>query len=69
MHPEISCLKYLLNLVTFIVYTLWKHPDMIHYFTTWPPVFSKLTAGAGLMILYFGFYDLRLMHLKKLRNY
>ena len=29
------------------VYTLWKFPDMLPVFTTYPPVFDKLLKGAG----------------------
>ncbi|CAE1304714.1 EIF2D [Acanthosepion pharaonis] len=32
------------------VYLLWKHPQIMLSFTTWPAVFTKLTAGADLML-------------------
>lgn len=32
------------------VYLLWRYPDLIQRFTTWPPVFKKLTDGADLML-------------------
>ncbi|XP_076463313.1 eukaryotic translation initiation factor 2D-like [Babylonia areolata] len=32
------------------VYTLWKFPDMLPVFTTYPPVFQKLLKGADLML-------------------
>ncbi|XP_067012499.2 eukaryotic translation initiation factor 2D [Anabrus simplex] len=32
------------------VYMLWKIPDLVYYFTTWPPVLSKITGGADLML-------------------
>ncbi|CAB4012295.1 eukaryotic translation initiation factor 2D [Paramuricea clavata] len=32
------------------VYILWKYPDMIPVFTTWPNVFEKLRGGADLML-------------------
>ena len=33
------------------VYTLWKFPDMLPVFTTYPPVFDKLLKGAGKCVL------------------
>ncbi|KAM9476111.1 eukaryotic translation initiation factor 2D [Clarias gariepinus] len=32
------------------VYTLWRYPDLLPVFTTWPPVVQKLTGGADLML-------------------
>lgn len=32
------------------VYTLWKFPDLLMSFTTWPLVFDKLKGGADLML-------------------
>jgi len=32
------------------VYTLWKHPNLIPYLTTWPPVMSRIANGADLML-------------------
>ncbi|MCJ8735265.1 hypothetical protein PDJAM_G00244950 [Pangasius djambal] len=32
------------------VYTLWRYPDLLPAFTTWPPVVQKLTGGADLML-------------------
>ncbi|XP_045160604.2 eukaryotic translation initiation factor 2D-like isoform X2 [Mercenaria mercenaria] len=32
------------------VYLLWRYPDLIERFTTWPPVFKKLVDGADLML-------------------
>lgn len=32
------------------VYTLWRFPDLLPAFTTWPPVVQKLTGGADLML-------------------
>ncbi|ESO92608.1 hypothetical protein LOTGIDRAFT_233056 [Lottia gigantea] len=32
------------------VYALWKAPEMLPVFTTWPPVFTKLAVGADLML-------------------
>ncbi|KAF5907291.1 eukaryotic translation initiation factor 2D, partial [Clarias magur] len=32
------------------VYTLWRYPDLLPAFTTWPPVIQKLTGGADLML-------------------
>lgn len=32
------------------VYLLWRYPDLIERFTTWPPVFKKLADGADLML-------------------
>lgn len=32
------------------VYTLWKFPDMLLSFTTWPLVLDKLKGGADLML-------------------
>ncbi|XP_060737840.1 eukaryotic translation initiation factor 2D [Tachysurus vachellii] len=32
------------------VYTLWRYPDLLPTFTTWPPVVQKLTGGADLML-------------------
>ena len=32
------------------VYLLWKYPDMLPVFTTWPNVFEKLSGGADLML-------------------
>ncbi|XP_046578103.1 eukaryotic translation initiation factor 2D-like [Haliotis rubra] len=32
------------------VYTMWKYPDFLPLFTTWPPVFKKLAGGADLML-------------------
>lgn len=32
------------------VYTLWSFPDLMASFTTWPPVFEKLSGGADLML-------------------
>ncbi|XP_064605248.1 eukaryotic translation initiation factor 2D-like [Liolophura sinensis] len=32
------------------VYTLWKCPDILPVFATWPPVFGKLAGGADLML-------------------
>lgn len=32
------------------VYTLWQFPELLPTFTTWPPVFEKLSAGADLML-------------------
>ncbi|KAK6179271.1 hypothetical protein SNE40_011673 [Patella caerulea] len=32
------------------VYSLWKCPDMLPVFTTWPQVFTKLVVGADLML-------------------
>ncbi|XP_030640529.1 eukaryotic translation initiation factor 2D isoform X1 [Chanos chanos] len=32
------------------VYTLWRYPDMLPAFTTWPPVLQKLVGGADLML-------------------
>lgn len=32
------------------VYLLWKHPQIMLSFTTWPPVFEKLAGGASLML-------------------
>ncbi|CAH3015379.1 unnamed protein product [Porites evermanni] len=32
------------------VYTLWKFPDLLLSFTTWPPVLEKLKGGADLML-------------------
>ncbi|XP_071954472.1 eukaryotic translation initiation factor 2D-like isoform X2 [Antedon mediterranea] len=32
------------------VYTLWKFPNILPYFTTWPPVLEKLQGGADLML-------------------
>ncbi|CAH3156749.1 unnamed protein product [Pocillopora meandrina] len=32
------------------VYTLWKFPDLLLSFKTWPPVFEKLQGGADLML-------------------
>ncbi|KAF4070573.1 hypothetical protein AMELA_G00286890 [Ameiurus melas] len=32
------------------VYTLWRFPDLLPTFTTWPPVVQKLTGGADLML-------------------
>lgn len=32
------------------VYTLWAFPDLMASFTTWPPVFEKLSGGADLML-------------------
>ncbi|XP_013401541.1 eukaryotic translation initiation factor 2D-like [Lingula anatina] len=32
------------------VYTLWKNPDIVPVFTTWPPVFEKISGGADLML-------------------
>ncbi|EDO45078.1 predicted protein, partial [Nematostella vectensis] len=32
------------------VYTLWKYPEMLPRFSTWPPVFDKLRGGADLML-------------------
>lgn len=29
------------------VYTLWRIPDLLPAFTTWPPVVQKLMGGAG----------------------
>lgn len=31
----------------YLVYTLWKYPDMLLSFTTWPLVLEKLSGGAG----------------------
>ena len=39
------------------VYTLWKFPDLLLSFTTWPPVLEKLKGGAGVCIV--GLSDLR----------
>ncbi|XP_013384518.1 eukaryotic translation initiation factor 2D [Lingula anatina] len=36
--------------VLFVVYTLWKNPDIVPVFTTWPPVFEKISGGADLML-------------------
>lgn len=32
------------------IYTLWKFPELLPVFRTWPPVFSKLKGGADLML-------------------
>lgn len=32
------------------IYTLWQHPDLLYYYTTYPPVVSKLANGAHLML-------------------
>lgn len=32
------------------VYTLWKHPNLIPFLTTWPPVMSRIANGADLML-------------------
>lgn len=32
------------------VYTLWRHPNLLHSFTTVHPVVAKLTGGADLML-------------------
>ncbi|XP_062854667.1 eukaryotic translation initiation factor 2D [Trichomycterus rosablanca] len=32
------------------VYTLWRFPDLLPAFTTWPPVVEKLIGGADLML-------------------
>ncbi|KAM4795208.1 eukaryotic translation initiation factor 2D [Rhinophrynus dorsalis] len=32
------------------VYTLWRYPDLLPAFTTWPPVLEKMTGGADLML-------------------
>ena len=40
-----------------LVYTLWKFPDLLLSFTTWPPVLEKLKGGAGVCIV--GLSDLR----------
>ena len=32
----------------FLVYLLWKYPELVYRFTTWAPVFKKLTEGAGM---------------------
>ncbi|XP_070563813.1 eukaryotic translation initiation factor 2D-like [Ptychodera flava] len=32
------------------VYTVWRYPDLIPTFTTWPPVFGNLSGGADLML-------------------
>lgn len=32
------------------VYTLWRHPDLLPVFTTWPPVFERMSGGADLML-------------------
>ncbi|KAM3933236.1 eukaryotic translation initiation factor 2D [Leptodactylus fuscus] len=32
------------------VYTLWRFPDLLPTFTTWPPVLEKMTGGADLML-------------------
>ncbi|KAF4530566.1 hypothetical protein B566_EDAN009721 [Ephemera danica] len=32
------------------VYFLWQFPHLLYTFTTWPPVLSKLTSGADLML-------------------
>ncbi|KAH3801312.1 hypothetical protein DPMN_154960 [Dreissena polymorpha] len=32
------------------VYLLWRYPDLMERFTTWPPVFKKLVDGADLML-------------------
>jgi hypothetical protein len=38
-------LKWFLCVVA--VYTLWKFPDILPVFITYPPVFTKLLEGAG----------------------
>lgn len=30
-----------------LVYTLWKHPNLLPVLTTWPPVLQKISQGAG----------------------
>ncbi|KAE8623670.1 hypothetical protein XENTR_v10005692 [Xenopus tropicalis] len=32
------------------VYALWKYPDLLPAFTTWPPVLEKMAGGADLML-------------------
>ncbi|XP_018416818.1 PREDICTED: eukaryotic translation initiation factor 2D isoform X1 [Nanorana parkeri] len=32
------------------VYTLWRHPDILPVFSTWPPVFERMNGGADLML-------------------
>jgi translation initiation factor 2D len=32
------------------VYTLWRHPDLLPAFPTWPPVVKKIANGADLML-------------------
>ncbi|XP_040193463.1 eukaryotic translation initiation factor 2D isoform X2 [Rana temporaria] len=32
------------------VYTLWRYPDLLPVFTTWPPVFERMSGGADLML-------------------
>lgn len=32
------------------IYTLWHCPKLLPTFTTWPPIMSKLTSGADLML-------------------
>ncbi|XP_044020970.1 eukaryotic translation initiation factor 2D [Aphidius gifuensis] len=32
------------------IFTLWQHPDLLYYYTTYPPVVSKLANGAHLML-------------------
>ena len=33
----------------FVVYTVWKKPNLMLQFTTWPLVFEKLQGGAGIV--------------------
>lgn len=32
------------------VYTLWHHPNLLPVFSTWPPVFERMSGGADLML-------------------